>query len=220
MNFNQIMNNNQIKRYEKIFHENIYLIDMNKRENDDLIFEISGSTAQIYKIKFNKMNGDFKCNCLDASTHSRSMNCVCKHVCFILFKVFKFQIDEVHSFFLNLQLNDILIQKMYDTFDEIKLSHSLSATHISNNTINNITNDLFENKKILTEDDLCTICYDSFDNSDKTHKQCPMCHNVFHEKCIIKWISLGKDTCVLCRNDVWRRFKITQTRSKKTLFKD
>ena len=44
----------------------------------------------------------------------------------------------------------------------------------------------------------CNICYDDIENDGKG---CPSqnCFAVFHERCIVRWTTEGKDTCAMCQ---------------------
>ena len=46
------MNTNQQKRIDKIYVEEIYLLDIKKNDNE-YIYSMSGSTANLYTIKVN-----------------------------------------------------------------------------------------------------------------------------------------------------------------------
>ena len=207
------MNTFQLIRYNKIHHEPLYLL--NKEEQDDkLIFSLSGSTANIYKITLYQNSRKLFCNCPDAKSWARKHNCLCKHICFILFKVFKYCIDKDTTLLFNtltLSLDEFNLIK--DKYQELSLNldneyinqdYLDKFTKLSNN---NIPNDvLFSVDKIIdTKEDDCPICYDLLKNVNNC-VQCPICQNIFHNKCMDKWTSSGNNTCPYCRSGIWKKF--------------
>ena len=59
--------------------------------------------------------------------------------------------------------------------------------------------------KVLTEDDLCPICYDDMTISQGP-LSCPCCKNCIHKVCMEVWLE-NKDTCVYCRSDIWKTYE-------------
>jgi len=55
-------------------------------------------------------------------------------------------------------------------------------------------------RPINDDEDMCPICFDSFTNKKLT--TCKTCGNHVHEDCMIKWISMSKNTCVYCRGNI------------------
>ena len=230
------MNNEQKKRYWKIFIEEFYLLDIKQNE-----FYISGSTANVYKIKIS--NNFFSCNCPDGmrctpkvmnASHSfpdgktwvHNKKCVCKHVCFILYKVIKL-IDknnaENHPFFSRLVLTNDELNIIHNKIEKINLmcNENVNLNYLEKykNLDSVIDMSIFNSsngeQKIFNEDDICAICFDMLSDVNTSPNKkiqtahlaiCPMCHNYIHKKCIQKWLNSGKNTCVYCRSDIWRKY--------------
>ena len=206
----------QKKRYFKIFEEEFYLLDIIKDVNaNSVVYHVSGSTANIYNIKL-KQDKTLECNCPDGKVWVRAKKCSCKHVCFVLHKVAKlFRKEESEDFyyFENLVLNDGDFSKLYNyemTDNSSVLNHEYSAKYKS--LISHVDNgeDIFLQKKEVTDEDSCAICFDDFEDKKMKNVECPTCHNVIHMKCIKKWLNMGKQNCVYCRSDIWKYFANTK----------
>lgn len=84
----------QRTRLDKIYSDRLYLIEY-KQEAEHWDFVISGSTANLYKIKLqpNQMSQGLKplisCNCPDMFSWAREYDLKCKHCCFVLIKVLR-----------------------------------------------------------------------------------------------------------------------------------
>lgn len=225
------MNTQQKNRYNKIFNEEIYLLDKFKEDNK-LIFHISGSTANIYKVTIYLNHRNMFCDCPDMKSWAKKYNCVCKHCCFTLFKVLKLNLHHT-NFFNNLALSDEDLVQINNNFDKLTLTNiddniddniinqqllkKFQTLNLTNNNDNNDKNkkkDIFENNKEIDEDDQCVICFEDFLKNDIV--SCPTCHNIIHKKCMEKWIKMGKHNCVYCRSEVWKKFgnNITNTTPK------
>ena len=120
------MNNSQYKRYAKLSIEPFYLLNK-KYEDNKYIFDMSGSQQDIYTVTIydntSEYQGKITCNCPDMNSWAKKQHVVCKHCCFILFKVLKCFIinpDKIYTndhtfinttdFFNVLSLNDYELQ--------------------------------------------------------------------------------------------------------------
>jgi hypothetical protein len=202
------MNSQQYKRFLKLSEDELYLIDF----NDKLEFHISGSTKNIYKVIMTGHN--FWCDCPDSKSWAKKYHVVCKHVCFVLFKVVKLfsssnieNIGNKTQFFTTLNLSD-------EELDKIKLfikNKSVSSDIINQSLIdkyNKIANqpsiNIFGNStKSIDQDDECPICYDILLSQDISKLlSCPECKNYVHDGCMKKWLEYNK-SCVYCRSTIW-----------------
>jgi hypothetical protein len=88
------MEQQQRTRLDKIYTDRLYLIEF-KQESDHYDFVISGSTANLYKIKLqtDKMSEGLKplisCSCPDMFSWAKEYGLKCKHCCFVLVKVLR-----------------------------------------------------------------------------------------------------------------------------------
>ena len=70
----------QLIRIDKIQHEHIYLLTKNKETNKH-VFEICGSTKNVYKVQLYKKSKMIYCNCPDSKSYANNYGVVCKHIC-------------------------------------------------------------------------------------------------------------------------------------------
>jgi hypothetical protein len=241
----------QMKRYDRAVKEPLYLLDkyyetteeydettgeiINRTINDDcLIFKICGSTKNIYTVRI--QNCVIECDCPDYMSGCARYGVICKHCCFVLYKVLRLLDDifqplkhdmnltltETHINYLKhrftimvmgIQLNDlrgdILVDKsMLSKYKNMKMQKD-SESHTCNNKFV-YDGDLESAKKKIDE---CPICFGDFDLSTKM-AICPVCSNILHLKCAIKWINMGQVSCVYCRSEVWKDYKKENAKAK------
>lgn len=183
---------NQKKRYNKIYNENFYLLGI-ERFPDLYKISVSGSSQNIYSVNiYLDRNVRPKCSCPDARGWAPSSNCLCKHVCFVLFRVLKcWYLSFKSSNFFGKENSTFLfkddehflmldaLQKVYSRFDTLNYSN-VSDQNISEDkeVVNcelllkymslkeNEDSKEKENKKGISkeikEDDVCPICYCEF----------------------------------------------------------
>ena len=215
------MNYEQQKRYQKIFTEPIYLIDHRVIDNSQIEFILSGSTKNIYHLILKEKK--LECDCLDAKTWCRKHKVVCKHVCFILFRVsklFKKVVDKVY-FDCNLDSATGYFQTQTLTSPENDFILSvMSRKHLGKDVMNedlrkkylqkleNPEKSVFhQSNKQVDPSDECPICYDLLLNQDhklETLLSCPQCKNYMHPVCMEKWLEYNA-SCVYCRSDCWSK---------------
>ena len=100
------MENAQQKiRLDKLFFQTFYLLNV-KIEGNVFNLNVSGSTRNVYDIIVYKVEKTINCNCPDHKVRARQDNCVCKHCCFVIFKVCRGIVEETSDFFTNLKFND------------------------------------------------------------------------------------------------------------------
>lgn len=211
------MDYNQKLRYNRIFYENLFLLSMEKDSIKDnkYCFKISGSTANIYNVSFYNYEmgkSKFYCNCPDSKSHAKKTNSICKHTCFVIFKVLKGSVDVNCTEIFD--TNCLSEEERIKTITKINNINFLDDSDFINkdfiekyNKIKNSKKDLFNVSKDEEgfKDDDCPICYDVLKTKELC-KQCPICNNIIHIKCIKKWLSLGKDSCPYCRSDIWKKY--------------
>lgn len=209
------MDYHQKLRYERIFYENLYLLNVDNN-NHKYHFKISGSTANVYNVSFynyEQGKSKFYCNCPDAKSHARINNSLCKHVCFVIFKVLKDCVDKNNTdIFENKYLSEqerINVISKINNINFLEQSDFINANFIEkyNQIKNKNVKDLF-NIKQNSEDfclDDCPICYDKLEKKELC-KQCPVCNNIIHDNCIKKWLMMGNKSCPYCRSEIWEKF--------------
>ncbi len=202
----QITNSNQVRRLNRLFNEEFYLLSFSKDDtssNKYGKFNIAGSTKNVYTINWYKDNSFF-CDCPDQKSYCQKLNCVCKHVCFIVCRIGKMY---DHNFFKNKKLSntqaDLLLQRLeHFDIDPNAIDTDLACKFAKLLNDSTETKKSFNNGRTIIDDDECPICYDNL-KGGKELLACPTCKQWVHKKCINKWLET-KDTCVYCRSDVWK----------------
>ena len=213
----------QKNRFFRIFNDNFYLLDILKYP-DNTKFFISGSSKNVYTVTIFE-NKRMTCNCPDMKSWAKESDCVCKHCCFVLFRVldiYKYynNINEL-NFFKDLEFDD-------DEYNFIRsrmleLISKFNPNDMDSNKNNIINIDLIQkyNKikdlkvvngkekyivknSIEAKEDVCPICFLELKNEEIV--KCPCCNNIIHKECMEKWLRMGKSNCVYCRSDVWKDY--------------
>lgn len=165
-----------VARLQRALQQRLFVI-----EQDELNFQISGSTGNIYSCK---IRANPKCSCPDGYRNNR-----CKHILYILVKVLKYPRDKLFDKLLN--------QSILSTCLE---NGGQQMFAISNTNDNDIKNAQDKNvQKQIGQDDTCPICFDSFDATSQSIVFCRKCGNNIHGICWEQWVKNGKNTCVFCR---------------------
>ena len=223
-NLEKKMSYHQKSRFFKIFQEDFFLLNIEKFPNNFKV-DISGSSKNIYSITLFENTKKIKCNCPDMKSWASYNKCICKHSCFLLFKVLK--LKDLGDFFNNLQFNNNIFDNIIiELFNLLNRLNNIDNTDI--NLFEGITNkELLEKyKKIINKkkeikeekkdkyaskkenkNDMCSICFNDFEEKEEL-LDCPKCKQTIHKLCMEKWLSLGKSTCVYCRSDVWKDYGI------------
>jgi len=197
------MRQEQIERLERAEREKIFLLQKNI-EDHRCIFNICGSTKNVYNISFYYGSGKIFCNCPDGRGQCKNIGVFCKHICFIITKVFSkiFNINDSNIFNI-LIFNQEEIAKIKDfIYKELQFDSTFMDQSIIDK-FNNIRTALESKDKTITiemiNDMECPICYDEFENVDV--QSCGVCCQIFHNNCINIWLSNSPNkSCPYCRS--------------------
>ena len=99
------MNDEQYKRYRKVFTEEIECLFCKRDDMKNMHFLVSGSSGTHYKVSI-YINGKITCSCPDYKHNARVQECLCKHCLHIVSKIFP---NIEHAFY----------KRRYFTKDEI-----------------------------------------------------------------------------------------------------
>jgi hypothetical protein len=200
-------NGQQLLRLDKIYNEDFFLLDKYQDDNK-LIFKICGSTKNIYEVKLYLISKRIYCNCPDSKSWAKKYGVICKHCCFVIFKVLKLNFDK-EQYLESLSFNSKQIDYMKQIFLKINMSSNedyINKVYSDKYKIleSNENNDSEDIKPKESEDNFCAICYDEFENiTCKTeNRQCKICMKVLHKKCLEKWLNMGNQTCPYCRTPI------------------
>jgi len=238
-----MMNTQQETRFQKVSMESFYLLNMAKNAEENLVFDISGSTANLYQATIYPKTKKIFCNCPDARSGAKVNGCVCKHACFILSKVLKIpKQDLITDFFdqkliFSEKLRAMILKNYADLekisiknqafvneafmckFLEIKNATTTTATSTATTTTTTTTTavpPLVVNPYAVKKDMGEELeCMICYDIMEKDNSiECPLCHNLVHKGCMEKWLANGKKNCIYCRSDVWKDYNKTCTPAK------
>ena len=194
----------QEKRFLKLDYESFYLLKVEKTY-DKYILKISGSTNNVYSVSINKESMTIDCDCPDSKSWARTYNCYCKHICFVLLRIFKDFYSKQSTIFLDKKIKEE---------DYVKIEDKLKYLDLNNFNDDVVNKELIEKFKKLDgknefqvedfEVDLCPICFLDIE-SDVI--KCPECKKLLHIECMEKWLNMGNTTCVYCRSEVWKNYK-------------
>jgi hypothetical protein len=198
----------QFSRFAKMYSEPFILTRVNVSGSvsmgTSIVFHVSDSTQAPYLVKVTSA-GTLTCSCRDASINCRRLGCVCKHACFIVFRVLQIE-DETFFDRLRLteaQLSSAAFRAITGSFQCIRvapLDSSPSTLALTTSTTTTPRFDIVTRE--LTE---CPVCYDNM--SVGSILGCPSCGNGVHRRCMDRWLSTVQHaTCVHCRSRVWDQY--------------
>lgn len=197
----------QLRRVQKVFTESFYVLDVNRSLTGSISYSISGSRLDVYTITVAQSTA-IRCNCPDSKSHARRHGCLCKHICFLLLRVLKVTDDQpfyngtvptsLYEWMTRCQPENL--RQLREANEDPELTNRYKdAKHP---TPAERRPKKFSTKTVDPEDE-CSICFEPL---VKDTSQCPGCHNVFHDSCILKWLQQQKSTCPLCRSSEWKSF--------------
>lgn len=194
----------QILRMNKIHNEDFYLLDKSNDENK-FIFKICGSTKNIYEVKLYSNSKRIFCNCPDSKSWAKKYNVICKHCCFVVFKVLKLNFDK-EKYLETLIFSVPQFDALKNAFQKINMNsgEDFINTWYSEKYKNISNQEKSDDGSIVprdTDDNFCAICYDEFEEitNKNENRQCKTCKKILHKKCLEKWINMGNKNCPYCR---------------------
>lgn len=209
-------NRDQSNRFDRIFYEPFYVLDMSPdRSTSSVVFTVSGSTQQNHYIVTITESGRVACNCMDARLNCATKGCVCKHVCFVVFRVLRMTDT---AFFTRLALTPEMAVEIHDRCatgrlgvheQELRPTCILAPPTSSARPTSSSSSTMPDFWTVLrppeAEDD-CPVCYDSLTVKGPMCG-CPDCGKGLHVECARRWLAAAAaKTCVYCRSNVWARF--------------
>jgi len=206
---NNLLKSKNIKKYQldriiKSCYQPIYILDIKYFENDIIEVIVSGSTLNLYILQISTTN--IICNCNETKFNTE-INIFCKHICFLICCLSKIYNELI---FTNKKISNKELEFIKDKIKSINVNSDTEVTSKylfeKFKNINNKQNDtLFKPVKEINHEEDCSICLKNFEN--KKIVSCPNCENIIHEECMNEWINKNC-TCIFCRSDIWKKFKI------------
>ena len=200
--FDRIMND---KEYAKIYLSDYTPVNMVEKKkyvigNVKVLGTLNSkkNIREEYTIKIFRDSPMFWCSCSDHKFNSKKNGTLCKHISFLICKVGKI-FDK--NIFNNNNLNNVQLNQLLDRLQSNDINmfkNILVKEKYDNNNFKHFTK---------TIDDNCPICFNEMTESDKDNlSSCPTCCNYIHTECVEIWLE-RKNTCALCRSDVWKHYK-------------
>jgi hypothetical protein len=214
----------QRSRFLRLRTDEFYLIDTEttpeaRADGADTLhrFKISGSTRSMYTVRL-RSDGTLGCTCPDMAMNCKRVNCVCKHACFVLYRVLKHH--DVEFFRRGNVLEDEELARVLQTARNLRsevdpavmfesLSLSLSDAVAARKTNQDDTFAFCGDLPAVADDD-CPVCYDRLDHDAAALLTCVACRKSLHRVCMSKWLltcQKGQKTCVYCRSPAWNRYR-------------
>jgi len=184
----------QWERIQRVFTEEFYLLGSGHgARTGSYVFTVNGSKMDKFYNVVVDAEGKMTCTCMDSRMTCPRKDCVCKHCCFVVYRVLNVMNND---FLKTLRVEDGAIGRWaakndarYNTAMANKLVHNVETT--------------FDVNLERMEDD-CPVCCDAL-GDDGTCVGCPECRNNAHKACMSRWMSQRK-TCVWCRSNVWMAY--------------
>jgi hypothetical protein len=180
----------QYTRVERGLHDPIYLLNVNENDKE---LQIAGTTRNVYTVKYQPK---LSCDCPDNRVVRRGGPFLCKHICFVICKICKFDDPTIfETFALSAIQVPILEEKLMqaggadeDIVDMLLLDrfHKLK-----------IGSDAVKVGRALDDSQECPICFGILKGTEIT--ACRECGNYVHDDCLKRWLAI-KSTCVYCRS--------------------
>lgn len=212
----------QARRLQRIYSERFYVLHA---EYDDALqngaLKISGSTGSVYTVSISAM-GALDCDCPDSAGRMLfEPNVICKHRCFVLYKVVRCDIGEVIP---KRHLRGSALSKVRKLVRDLSLGLSMLGADLSDPDlcaryeriisapVNATSEFSFEAPSLQGSADDCAICYETL--AEGARLACPQCKNTVHQGCIIRWVLSGNISCPFCRSSCWEKLDPLTGRAK------
>ena len=196
----------QLKRLSKLFSDEFFVISRDLSRPDRIELLVSGSKRDVYVVKIE--DDRCKCSCPDTKSHARRHNCLCKHVCFVWFKILNadhfglFETHRINSQDVRARLEATLSGR--NPAAGASLADLLADLSLAKRLVNDA---VFAVAKPPTDEDDCPICFEGLSGTENPIAGCPECKNNVHVKCVAKWLSMNASkTCVYCRSTAWKQY--------------
>lgn len=138
----------------------------------------------------------FWCSCPDHKFKGAKTGTLCKHISFIVVRFARLLAAEVfQSRCLSAEqaaaLTELLARPLRDVAADGLVAPDFAVPA----------------GRVFEADDVCPVCYEELGAPPMPTAACPNCHQCIHSGCMAVWLE-RQDTCVMCRSDVWRSFRM------------
>ena len=192
----------QFTRFNKISYEPFFLLSSELDSDAQSIrFSISGSTQKHYVVRLGR-DGRMRCNCMDAAVNCAKAGCVCKHVCFVAFRIAR---SERIGFFADKTLDEAEVGDVFTRVAADGLANDASRVVVD--TASHAPPGPPAGREARNIGDDCPVCFDLLHDDHKENMRvCLVCANGVHEECMRRWIAHApRPSCIFCRARLPRR---------------
>ncbi len=171
----------QNERIERALKQRMFLISAKKEAHREWDFVVEGTRGINYIVKFE--HGGMTCECPDFEGRHRN----CKHMFFVIGRIAQLSLGKFKS-----------DKPDFNVFD---LYPDLTGV-LDNVLLRRLKSEYAEEIPKLTSEDDCCVCFESMVKGKLI--SCETCKNVFHDSCMLQWLSNSTRTnCPLCRT-AWK----------------
>ena len=161
--------------------------------------QVHGEGENSYTVTVHTVNNTISCNCMDARLHCRRIGCVCKHICFVLYRIIRIPESTPLEF---LRSNNTRNNGATLTEEQVKAVRAYAELSVDDG------HSLFKlNVRPPGQEDECPICFTQLiDQRDPPREflSCPDCNGSVHRDCVETWLKYSPHkTCVYCRSTSW-----------------
>lgn len=195
----------QVIRLERAKCEKIFLLQKNL-EDHRCVFNVCGTSKNVYNVSAYFSSGKIFCNCPDGRGKSKNIGVFCKHICFIIEKVFSkiFNVEASNIYDILIFNNDERNKIRDFVGKDLQFDSNFMDQEVIQKFINAKKNMEKDDSKITLEtlkDMECPICYDEFENIEVL--RCKVCLKAFHNTCINVWLETSHNkSCPYCRSPI------------------
>ena len=180
-------------RLDRGLKQRLFLLEVKTRGE----FAVQGTSGNVYTVK---IKDNSSCTCPD---HMVRKN-ICKHICFILFRVLRCPDKYRKESFTKREIGYILrrapahiapSEDVLRKYERIKNGEEVEEPE-EELDVGGVK------QKPIEQGDACPICFEDFmDTTDRVIYCQAQCGNNIHQLCFDQWVaSTRKATCVMCRS--------------------
>ena len=84
----RVVSARQFDRFKRMYSQPFFVLAGEVRPAE-MVFTVSGSERDAYILRLVRSTGRISCSCRDACVNGARLGCICKHACFLLYRVLR-----------------------------------------------------------------------------------------------------------------------------------